>query len=208
MVKLIDKHIIGEKIIEPQGVLLVNELAKEDDTENWTKEKTRNETELIQSRLTRTIEQELAVDPYAQAHFSELLRNALDEAAALFEHPYKQYALFKEVEDQIESRTSLGIPDKIEGNPHASAYFGLLKMTVEQNELSWNENEFAELSIELDRQVTQSVAENSLNPSSIENSIKKSVLPLLFKVIGLDNATEVTNRIVDITRLGIARGTR
>ena len=81
-------------------------------------------------------------------------------------------------------------------------------MTVEQNELSWNENEFAELSIELDRQVTQSVAENSLNPSSIENSIKKSVLPLLFKVIGLDNATEVTNRIVDITRLGIARGTR
>ena len=81
-------------------------------------------------------------------------------------------------------------------------------MTVEQNELSWNENEFAELSIELDRLVTQSVAENSLNPSSIENSIKKSVLPLLFKVIGLDNATEVTNRIVDITRLGIARGTR
>lgn len=208
LVKLIDKHIIGEKIIEPQGVLLVNELAKEGDAVSWTEEKTRNETELIQSRLTRTIEQELAVDPYAQAHFSELLRNALDEAAALFEHPYKHYALFKEIEDQIESRTSLGIPDKVKGNPHASAYFGLLKMTVERNQLSWNENEFAELSIELDKQVTQSVAENSLNPSSIENSIKKSVLPLLFKVIGLDNATEVTNRIVDITRLGIARGTR
>lgn len=207
LVKLIDKHIIGETIIEPDGVILVNELAKDDDPENWNEKKVRNETELIQSRLTRTIDQELAVDPYAQAHFSELLRNALNEAAALFEHPYKQYTLFKEIEDQIETRTSLGIPSKLKDNLHASAYFGLLKMTAERNELPWDESEFTELSTELDKQVTQSVAENSLNPSSIENSIKKSVLPLLFKVLGLENATEVTNCIVEITRLGIARGT-
>lgn len=208
LVKLLDKHIIGDSIVEPDGVILVNELVEKDDHENWSEKKARNEAELIQSRLTRTIEQELAVDPYAQAHFSELLRNALDEAAALFEHPYKQYALFKNIEDQIDSRASLGIPKEIAGNSHASAYFGLLKMATQGDVADETNSEFTNLSIQLDKLVTQSVAENSLNPASIENSIKKSVLPLLFKALGLDSATEVTNRIVEITRLGIARGSR
>ena len=78
--KLVDRYVIGEKVAEAEGVFLVNELGRKDDPAAWSDEKTRNETDIIRSRLKKTIEQELADDPYAQTHFSELLRQAIREA--------------------------------------------------------------------------------------------------------------------------------
>lgn len=54
---LVDKHVVGEAIKEPEGVYIVGELAQ---PEAWSDEKTRNETDLIKTRIRRTIEQELA----------------------------------------------------------------------------------------------------------------------------------------------------
>ncbi len=42
--------------------------------------KTRNETDIIKTRVTKMIEQELRDDPYAQEAFSKLLRMAIEEA--------------------------------------------------------------------------------------------------------------------------------
>ncbi len=61
-----------------------------------SEEKARNETDLIRARLRKTIEQVLAEDPYAQKGFGELLKQAIADAEAVFDHPLKQYALFKE----------------------------------------------------------------------------------------------------------------
>ncbi len=72
--------------------------------EDWSEEKTRNETDLIRTRIKKTIEQELADDPYAQQVFSELLKQAIAEAEALFDHPLKQYALFKAFEEKVQAR--------------------------------------------------------------------------------------------------------
>jgi type I restriction enzyme, R subunit len=75
-----------------------------DDPESWSEEKTRAETDVIKTRITRMIEQDLADDPYAQTVFSELLKKAIREAEALFDHPHKQYVLFKELEEQTTSQ--------------------------------------------------------------------------------------------------------
>ncbi len=102
--KIIDKHVVGEDIKEPEGGYLVNELGKKDAPADWSEEKTRNETDIIRTRIKKTIEQDLQDNPYAQKIFSELLEEAIKEAEAQFEHPYKQYALFNDLEEQVEKK--------------------------------------------------------------------------------------------------------
>src|SRR5690625_5496064 len=76
------------------------------------------------------IEQELRDDPYAQEAFSKLLRQAIEEAEKLFDHPLKQYMLFREFEEQVQDRRLNDIPDAFAGNRHAQAYFGVFKKVL------------------------------------------------------------------------------
>lgn len=205
--KLVDHYVLGEEIKEADGVYVVDELGKTQPSEDWSEEKLRNETDIIRSRLKRTIEQELADDPYAQAYFSDLLEQAIAEAEALFDHPFKQYALFKDFEEQVENRAVEGIPSSLSGNRHASAYYGVLKLISDATpSIEQNAQEFADLSLRIEKVVADAVAENSLSPQNIEASIRKNLLPLLFKRFGLESAKRAVDRIVEITRLGVARG--
>ena len=45
-------------------------------------------------------------------YFSELLRKAIEDAESLFDHPFKQYALFKDFETKVEERQVEGIPER------------------------------------------------------------------------------------------------
>ncbi len=54
--RLVDKHVVGSQIQEPEGVILVDELANDQDPQEWSEEKTRNETDIIRSRLKKTIQ--------------------------------------------------------------------------------------------------------------------------------------------------------
>ena len=114
----------------------VNDLGKAEDPEKWSEEKTRNETDIIRSRVKKTIEQELADDPYAQLVFSELLKQAIAEAEAQFDHPYKQYMLFKDFEEKVRQRDVEGIPAALNGNKHAKAYFGTFRLVLGDDALS------------------------------------------------------------------------
>jgi type I restriction enzyme R subunit len=206
--KLVDRHVVGEKIKEADGVFVVNDLGHKSDPKNWSEEKTRNETDIIRSRVKRTIEQELADDPYAQAYFSELLQQAIAEADAMFEHPFKQYVLFKDFESKVEVREVAGVPQQLEGRRHAAAYFGIIKL-VSKIEPGGDQRitELAEVALQIEIVVLDAVAENSLNPQNIEAVIRKGVLPLLFKRYGrLDSAKLVTEKIIEVTRIGLARG--
>ncbi len=204
--RLVDQHVVGEEVRDADGVYIVNELGNQEAPEEWTEEKVKNETDIIRSRVKRTIEQELADDPYAQAYFSELLKQAIKEAEALFDHPFKQYALFKDFEEKVSNREVDGVPSKLQGNKHAAAYFGILKLTsTGENNDNHTEN-FADISLEIEKIVSDAVAENTLSPQNIEAAIRKGVLPLLFKKIGLDNAKKATEQIVEVTKIGLSRG--
>ena len=171
----------------------------------WTEEKTRNETDIIRSRLTRTIEHDLADDPYAQAHFSDLLRKAIAEAAALFDHPRQQYDLFDGLENAVTNSTVPEIPPKLANHPHAKAYYGIFLLHSEEATLAWTEKH-VEAACAIEHLVVAAIAENSLNPASIEAAIRKGVLPALFGLFGLDKAKLMTDEIVNVTRIGLANG--
>ena len=204
--KLVDRYVVGEDILEGGGIVVVNDLGQEPDLDTWSDEKTRNETDIIKSRLRKTIEQELAADPYAEQYFSELLRRAIAEAQAMFDHPGKQYVLFKDLEEQVASRAVAGVPERIASNKQAAAYFGLFRLVVGDSDAGEAVAQYENLALEIDLIVTDAIAENSLNPQNIEAAIRKALLPLLFGHIGLDHAKVMADRVVEIVRIGLSRG--
>lgn len=208
--RLVDKQVIGREVREPEGVYLVHELGRRLQAEDWSEEKARNETDIIRTRLRKTIEQDLATDPYAQKVFGQLLKEAIAEAESLFDHPFKQYALFKKFEDRLGALETPGVPQRFDGNRQAKAYFGILRMALTENMIKArpedDEETLVRLAAQIDRAVRDSVAENSLNPQSIEASIRTKLLPVLFPLTGLDCARTIVDQIVHVTRLAHGSG--
>ncbi|MDR9497869.1 MAG: type I restriction endonuclease subunit R [Hydrogenovibrio sp.] len=208
--KLLDKHVVGVEVKEPEGVYEVGKMGK-NQPEAWSEEKTRNETDIIKTRVTRMIEQELGDDPYAQEAFSKLLRQAIEEAEKLFDHPLKQYLLFREFEEQVQERRLDDIPDAFGGNRHAQAYFGVFKKRLPEAFASSDPqalDKWIKLAFEMDKAVETSVSENSINPQNIEADIRKKLLPLLFRECksvggGMEQAKQMVEMIVQITRVGL-----
>ncbi|MGL4605027.1 MAG: type I restriction endonuclease subunit R [Iodobacter sp.] len=209
--KLLDKHVVGVEVKEPGGVYEVGKMGQKQQPQDWSEDKTRNETDIIKTRVTRMIEQDLRDDPYAQEAFSKLLRQAIEEAEKLFDHPLKQYMLFREFEEQVQDRRLNDIPDAFAGNRHAQAYFGVFKKVLPEALAvldSQVQDKWVKVAFEIDQSVESSVAENSINPQNIEADIRKKLLPRMFqecKAIGggMDQAKKIVEMIVQITRVGL-----
>ncbi|MBS9903146.1 MULTISPECIES: type I restriction endonuclease subunit R [Vibrio] len=210
--KLLDKHVVGVEVKEPGGVYEVGKMGQKQQPEDWGEDKTRNETDIIKTRVTRMIEQELRDDPYAQEAFSKLLRQAIEEAEKLFDHPLKQYMLFREFEEQVQERRLNDIPDAFAGNRHAQAYFGVFKKVLPEALAVLDQQvqeKWIKVAFEIDQEVETSVAENSINPQNIEADIRKKLLPRMFKECkaiggGMVQAKKIVEMIVQITRVGLS----
>ncbi len=209
--KLMDKHVVGVEVRDPQGVYEVGKMGQQK-PDSWSDDKTRNETDIIRTRVTRTIEQQLRDDPYAQEAFSKLLLQAIEEAEALFEHPMKQYMLFHEFEQQVEERRLDEIPNAFNGNHHAQGYFGVFKKVlpdVFESADQQIQDKWIQLAFDVDALVEKSVAEHSINPQNIEAEIRKKLLPMMFSEsksngYGMDQAKAIVEYVVQITRVGLA----
>ena len=210
--KLLDKHVAGVTVRDPEGAIIVDELGKDKKPEDWSEDKTRNETDLIRTRVTKMIEQELRDDPYAQEAFSKLLLKAIEEAESLFEHPNKQYALFKDFEEKVKNRHLDDIPDAFHGNKHAQAYFGVFKKHLPEGFALQDQqvqDKWVKQAFHIDSIVDSAVAEHSINPQNIEAEIRKKLLPLMFnecKAIGAgsNQAKTMVEAIVQIVRVGLS----
>lgn len=204
---IVDSEVTSSGIHAGPDTIDVEKLGQ--DPEQWDEEKTRNEADVIRTRTRKTIEQELGDDPYAKKRFSELLKKAIEEAEALFDYPKKQYALFKEVEEEVRNRRVPGVPESLQDNPHARAYFGVFRLVagdeaVDQHMVE-RPDELVELALQIEQTVQQIVAENSVNPSGIEAGIRKALLPDLFSRFGMDQAKAMLDEIIQIVRNGVRR---
>ena len=208
--KLMDKHVVGVGVKEPKGVYEVGKMGNKEKPEDWSEEKTRNETDIIKTRIAKMIEQKLRDDPYAQEAFSKLLRKVIEETESLFDHPLKQYMLFREFQEQVEERKLDEIPDNFSGNRHAQAYYGVFRKLLPEafyridvdGQAKW-----VKLAISVDKIVTTAVAEHSISPQNIEAEVRKKLLPLIFKECkiigaGMDQAKAVIELVIQIIRVG------
>jgi len=211
---LLDKHIAGIEIREPDGAYLVGNLGKNVKPTEMSDDEARNQTDKITGRVTKMIEQDLADDPYAQEYFSKLLKKAIDDAKAMFDAPVKQYIMFADFEQEVQARNVADVPKAFKNdngnlNKHAQAYYGLFKHLFD-NEFLANvelaDDKLIELAFKIDSIVNTAVAEYSINPSEIENAISVKLLPLLFADLGVENAEKLIQEVLKITRLGLSRG--
>ena len=128
----------------------------------------------------------------------------------MFDHPLKQYALFKSFAEKVELRVTPGIPDALSGNPHAKAHFGVIRLVLGEESfaaLSADDvDRLVQQSLAIDTVVKDAVAENSLNPQNIEAAIRKTLLPRLFALMGLERAKEAIEQVIQVTRIGLSRG--
>lgn len=211
---LLDKHIAGIEVKEPDGAYLVGNLGKDVKPQDMSDDEARNQTDKITGRITKMIEQDLADDPYAQEYFSKMLKKAIEDAKAMFDAPVKQYILFADFEQEVKERKVADVPndfvdDSGKLNKHAQAYFGLFKHLFHAeclNDKALDNDKLVALAFNIDDVVNTAVAEYSINPAEIENAIHMKLLPLLFADLGLDNAQKLIEEVLKITRLGLARG--
>jgi type I restriction enzyme R subunit len=211
---LLDKHIAGIEVKEPDGAYLVGNLGKDVKPQDMSDDEARNQTDKITGRITKMIEQDLADDPYAQEYFSKMLKKAIEDAKAMFDAPVKQYILFADFEQEVKERKVADVPndfvdDSGKLNKHAQAYFGLFKHLFDSeflNDKALDNDKLVALAFSIDDVVNTAVAEYSINPAEIENAIHMKLLPLLFADLGLDNAQKLIEEVLKITRLGLARG--
>ena len=124
----------------------------------------------------------------------------------MFDHPLKQYALFKDFEEQVAARKTPGVPEVLNDEPHAKAYYGAIRLVVGDRVDAGQETDFVAEARAIDGCVKTADAENSLNPQNIEAAIRKALLPRLFTQLGLEAAKAVIDQVVHITRLGLGRG--
>lgn len=204
---LVDKQVVGEDIIDPEGVILVGALGNDGDPEDWSEEKTRAEADVIKTRLRKTIEQDLIDDPHAQKVFSKLLKEAIADAEALFDHPGKQYVLFKDLEELVAKRATPGVPDRFADRPRAQAYFGAFLDQLGAAADDHTEDDLATEAEWIDLTVHDAVVTHSINPANIESEIRQKMLPRYFDFFGgLDSAKEMAERVIAIMRAGATKG--
>lgn len=210
---LLDKHIAGLEVREPKGAYLVGNLGKTPKPQDMSDDEARNQTDKITGRVTKMIEQDLADDPYAQAHFSKLLKEAIEKTKEMFDAPIKQYILFADFEEEVKARKMADTPTAFTDesgklNKHAQAYFGLFKHLFGTDYLTEKALDDAQLvahAFAIDEVVNIAVAEYSINPSEIENSISMKLLPMLFGDLGIADAERYIQEVLKITRLGVSR---
>src|SRR3546814_18159094 len=57
-------------------------------------------------------------------------QSAIAEAYALFDHPYKQDILFKDLEEKLAAKSVGDLPKRLDGHRHARAYFGIIRLEM------------------------------------------------------------------------------
>ena len=206
--RLVDKQVIGQEIVDPDGVILVDDLGQPDDPEDWSDEKTRTEADIIKTRIRKTIEQDLIDDPYAQRVFSDLLKEAIREAEAMFDHPGMQYTLFTDLEAQVADRETPGVPDRFANHPRAQSYYGaFIDQMGDQASHEHSEDDLVAEAMHIETTVDDAVRTHSINPGSIEAEIRRELLPRYFNFLGgLDAANAFIDRIITIVRAGATKG--
>lgn len=208
--RLVDNQVVGQRIVDPDGVILVSDLGRDSDPDTWSEEKTRTEADLIKTRVRKTIEQDLIDDPYAQKVFSEMLKDAIREAEAMFDHPHKQYTMFRDFEEQVRARATPDIPDSLGDNEMAKSFFGAFLLEIPSNVMEeLGQDKMIAEARHIDATVEDAIRSHSINPANIEAEIRKALLPRFFRLLGgLDAANALLDRVVEIVRAGSVRGTR
>src|SRR3546814_19400730 len=102
--------------------------------------------------------------------------------------------LSKDLEEKLAAKSVGDLPKRIDGHRHARAYFGIIRLEMGGAAVNGDEQEeFIRAALDMETSVESAIAENSMNPDNIEAAIRKSLLPRLFDLTGLEQAKVINS---------------
>ncbi|WP_338846813.1 type I restriction endonuclease [Massilia sp. W12] len=174
---------------------------------SWSPERWQNEAELSKQRLRLALEQELDDDPYARQLFQQRYAQALQRAAQAGQDWQQQHALWRQLEQQWQSRQIDTLPEIFQRRRSAAAYYGLFRLCLGEAHFAAanaaQQSAYVDQALAIDDVVQPALRENTLNPEQVESIIKSRLLPRLFLMLGMEHARTVCNQIV---RIALVRG--
>jgi type I restriction enzyme, R subunit len=113
------------------------------------------------------------------------------------------------LEEQAAKRQNPKVPERFGENILAKAFFGLFPLVLgEEQARGRGEDWLVSEALHIDSIVHEAVATHSINPANIEADIRTKLLPRFFSSLGgLAMAQVMVDRIIEIVRLGVNRGT-
>ena len=185
------------KVCEPQATYRVDPGAEPaPDIARWSDERLRREVALLQGRVTRTIEVELARDPRAQQVYGDLLAEAVRRAEAAFEQPRRQYAVWRDVAQRV-----------AQGEPRADepARDDPERICFDILQLASGEDAVHAAPLHAEAQamaqvVRQALTEHSLNPADGDAAIRRALLPTLYPRLGLERSRLAIEQVIRAVR--------
>lgn len=122
----------------------------------------------------------------------------------MFDHPGKQYEVFKDLEEQVVERNTPGIPDRFTDQPRAKAYYGLLLDHLSGTNPT--EDTLVEEALPIETVVIDAVQSHSISPGNLEAAIKKALLVRYFTLLGgTDAAYALIDQVLGVVRAGSAK---
>ena len=88
-------------------------------------------------------------------------------------------------------------------NQRARACFGLIRLSLGEAVFAETDNNrLIKDVVEIDRMIDLAMTEHSLNPQNIAAVMRQNLLPVLFALLGLEQAKQVIEQIIEITLTG------
>lgn len=124
------------------------------------------------------------------------------------QYPFKEDVSTPESQRPFSTDKIVGLPDCFAEKPHIGRFFKLFKSVLSDKLMTQEDSQFQpwiDLAFQIDQQVSQSVAENSIRLENMETDIRQQLLPVVFSQCkaagaGLHEANKIIHEVIQIVR--------
>jgi type I restriction enzyme, R subunit len=187
----------------------IRDASGEPEMTDWNEDKIRHAAETIGIGLQQSIKLEMDDDPYAQQVLGNMVQRRLAELHARADAPLQQYRALRQLQQQVSQRVVHGFPPVLQGQRHASAYYGLFLLAQGDAAATADEAEresWAAQALNMANWIRDAVLENSLNQAGLEEMMRGRLLRELFvlfaakRPLSVAQLRELLERLVKLVR--------
>ncbi len=182
MQNLLDTHmsVIGIKqITNPVDILNKDEFEKELEELGAL----RSKAEAIVSHLTKSIKANWDENPAYYDSFSKRIKETLEEYKNRIITEAEYLAKMREiVEDYRSGKTTVSYPERIKGNLHAQAFYGVILAILDDTKIILDNDLIAQISIEITRIVEEHDTVDWQTNKDIHNKIAQDIDDMFFEL--------------------------
>ena len=188
----------------------IRDKSGEPEMADWSEDKIRHAAETIGIGLKNSISLEMNDDPYAQQVLGDIVQRRLVELHAKADAPLQQYHALCQLQQQVSQRVVHGFPAALQGQRHASAYYGLFLLALGEATAQADEAErdaWGAQALNMANWIRDAVLENSLNQAGLEEMLRGRLLRELFalfgvkKLLSVAQLRELLDRLVKLVKL-------